>query len=67
MIRRAAGIHMVLFDFDTGAVAKQAIQNERGFAFGGRDDRRVEWAELVRDVGVKFETWGASVFCVDIC
>lgn len=67
MIRRAASIHMMLLDCDTGLVAKQTIQNEGCYAFGGGDDRRVERAELIGDVGVELETRGAPVFCVDIC
>ena len=57
---------MMLFDCDTRLMAEKPIQNEGCFAFGGGDDRRVERAELIGDVGVELETRGAPVFCIDI-
>ncbi len=55
VIREAAGVGVLLFDFAPDLVHQQPIQDVGRFVDGGRDVLGGERAELVGDVGIGFQ------------
>ena len=65
MIREAAGVGILLFDFSPRLIHQQPVQNVRSLVDCCRDVLSCERPELVGDVGVGLQAGLLPIFRVD--
>ena len=66
MIAGAAGVDVMLVDFDSGLMSVEPVQHIDGFILGGAHRQDVEVAMLVGDPGVELAPGIAAVMSVDV-